>query len=356
MQKWKENVRRVVPYVPGEQPKVEGKLIKLNTNENPYPPSPMAVKAAEGMDISKYRLYPDPTVSKLVKALAEEYGVNEDSVFVGVGSDDVLAMSFLTFFNSDKPILFPDVTYSFYEVWADLYHIPYTCPRLDEDYRIVPEDYCVPNGGVIFPNPNAPTGVYMEPDKVRRILDANKDVVVIVDEAYIDFGGESALKYINEYDNLLVVRTYSKSRSMAGLRIGYAIGNPELIKALNDVKYSYNSYTMNMAAIELGTAVLADKEYFEETRNRIIATRERSKKRLLELGFSFPDSKTNFIFAKPSKISAAELFEKLKERKIYVRHFDGERVKDSLRITIGTDEEMEHFFEAVEEIQKTVGK
>lgn len=351
MQKWKENIRRVVPYVPGEQPKVEGRLIKLNTNENPYPPSPLAAKAAENMDITKYRLYPDPSVSKLVKALAKEYGVEDNCVFVGVGSDDVLAMSFLTFFNSDKPILFPDVTYSFYEVWADLYHIPYICPKLDEEYRIVADDYCVHNGGIIFPNPNAPTGVLMGLNEVQKILDANRDVVVIVDEAYIDFGGESAVKLIDDYDNLLVVRTYSKSRSMAGLRIGYAIGNQELIKALNDVKYSYNSYTMNMAAIELGTAVLEDKEYFEETTNKIIDTRERSKKRLLELGFTFPDSKTNFIFARPSKISAQELFEKLKERSIYVRHFNGERVKDSLRITIGTDEEMERFFEAVEEIQ-----
>lgn len=349
--KWKENIRRVVPYVPGEQPKVEGKLIKLNTNENPYPPSPKAMLASQRMDMDKYRLYPDPAATKLVAGLAREYGVSEKQVFVGVGSDDVIAMSFLTFFNSDKPILFPDVSYSFYEVWADLYHIPYERPALDENFEIVPEDYCRENGGIIFPNPNAPTGVYMPLDGVKKILDANPDVIVIVDEAYIDFGGESALSLIDDYDNLLVVRTYSKSRSMAGLRIGYAIGNEELIAALNDVKYSYNSYTMNMAAIELGAAVLEDKQYFEDTVARIVNTRERAKTRLNELGFTFPDSKTNFIFAKPSKISAKELFEELKKRNIYVRYFTAPRVNEYLRITIGTDEEMERFFEAVEEIQ-----
>lgn len=349
--KWKENIRRVVPYVPGEQPKVEGKLIKLNTNENPYPPAPAARQAAENMDMEKYRLYPDPAASKLVEALAAEYGVDKNQVFVGVGSDDVLAMSFLTFFNSEKPVLFPDVTYSFYEVWADLYHIPYERPMLDESFEINPDDYCRENGGIIFPNPNAPTGVYMGLTGVKKILDANRDVIVIVDEAYIDFGGESALSLIDEYDNLLVVRTYSKSRSMAGLRIGYAIGNPELIRALNDVKYSYNSYTMNMAAIELGAAVLQDKEYFDATVAKIVATRESAKKRLRELGFTFPDSRTNFIFARPTKIGAKELFEELKKRNIYVRYFTAPRVNESLRITIGTNEEMERFFAAVEEIQ-----
>ena len=303
------------------------------------------------MNVEKYRLYPDPAASKLVSALASEYGVKNEQVFVGVGSDDVIAMSFLTFFNSDKPILFPDVSYSFYEVWADLFHIPYERPMLDDSFNIKPEDYMGENGGIIFPNPNAPTGIYMELDSVKKILDANRDVIVIVDEAYIDFGGESALSLIDEYDNLLVVRTFSKSRSMAGLRIGYAIGNEELIKALNDVKYSYNSYTMNMAAIELGAAVLEDKEYFDTTVAKIVDTREAAKIRLKELGFTFPDSKTNFIFAKPSKITAKQMFEELKKRNIYVRYFTGDRVKEHLRITIGTDEEMERFFEAVEEIQ-----
>lgn len=352
MQKWKENIRKVVPYVPGEQPKADRNLIKLNTNENPYPPSPAAARAAAAMEVEKYRLYPDPAASKLVRALAVEYHVAENQVFVGVGSDDVIAMSFLTFFNSDKPILFPDVTYSFYSVWADLYRIPYRRPLLDENFEIVAEDYCTKNGGIIFPNPNAPTGVAMGLSQVKRILDKNPDVVVIVDEAYIDFGGETALPLIDRYDNLLIVRTYSKSRSMAGLRIGYAMGNAELIKALNDVKYSYNSYTMNMAAIELGTAVLKDREYFDRTVKRIVATRERCKERLRELGFTFPDSKTNFIFAKPERIGAEELFCELKKRNIYVRYFSGPRVNESLRITVGTDEEMDRFFEAVKEIQE----
>ena len=345
-----KNIRKVVPYVPGEQPQ-NPDVIKLNTNENPYSPAPGVARVLKSMDADLLRLYPDPTNGCLVKALADYYELAEDQVFVGIGSDDVLSMSFLTFFNSGKPILFPNVTYSFYDVWADLFKIPYERPMLDENFNIKPEDYMRTNGGIVFPNPNAPTGVYLELDNVRKILDANRDVIVIVDEAYIDFGGKSALTLLDEYDNLLVVRTYSKSRSMAGLRIGYAIGGEELIKALNDVKYSYNSYTMNMAAIELGTAVLSDKDYFNETVAKIVNTRENAKVRLRELGFTFPDSKTNFIFAKPSRITAKELFEELKKRNIYVRYFTGDRVKDHLRITIGTDEEMERFYEAVREIQ-----
>ena len=350
MKAWENNIRKVIPYVPGEQPKKE-KMIKLNTNENPYPPALGVKDVLTSFDTDRLRLYPDPKIEKLTDAIAERYGLNSNQVFVGVGSDDVLAMCFMTFFNSNRPILFPDITYSFYDVWADLFKIPYERPMLDGSFNIKPEDYMRANGGIVFPNPNAPTGVYLELDNVRKILDSNRDVIVIVDEAYIDFGGTSALALLDEYDNLLVVRTYSKSRSMAGLRIGYAIGGEELIKALNDVKYSYNSYTMNMAAIELGTAVLADKDYFNETVAKIVNTRENAKVRLRELGFTFPDSKTNFIFAKPSRITAKELFEELKKRNIYVRYFTGDRVKDHLRITIGTDEEMERFYEAVREIQ-----
>ena len=348
--KWEENVRKVVPYVAGEQPN-RPNMIKLNTNECPYPPAPGVRKAAENMESAALRLYPNSNAQPLVDELAAYYGVKPEQVFVGVGSDDVLSMAFLTFFNSGKPVLFPDVTYSFYDVWADLYRIPYHTCALDENWHMNPEDYKQPNGGVIFPNPNAPTSIYEDLEFVEDIIRHNQDVIVIVDEAYIDFGGKSALTLLDEYDNLLVVRTYSKSRSMAGLRIGYAIGGEELIKALNDVKYSYNSYTMNMAAIELGTAVLADKDYFNETVAKIVNTRENAKVRLRELGFTFPDSKTNFIFARPSRITAKELFEELKKRNIYVRYFTGDRVKDHLRITIGTDEEMERFYEAVREIQ-----
>ena len=351
MRPWEANVRRVVPYVPGDQPK-GSKLIKLNTNENPYPPAPGAERAIREMDTDRLRKYPDPTVSDLVEVLAEYYGVGTDQVFVGVGSDDVIAMSFLTFFNSPKPVLFPDITYSFYKVWADLYRIPYETPALDGDFNIIPEDYEKENGGVIFPNPNAPTGIYMPLEQVEGILKANQDVVVIVDEAYIDFAGPSALELIGRYENLLVVQTFSKSRSMAGMRIGFAIGNQRLIRALNDVKYSYNSYTMNLTSIVMGAESVRDEAYFKETTDKIIATRERAKTRLRELGFTFPDSRANFIFASHPCVPACKLFEALKEERIYVRYFGGERLCDSLRISIGSDEEMDVLFAFLERYLK----
>ena len=293
------------------------------------------------MDIDRFRKYPDPTASDLVHALAEYYGVGEDQVFVGVGSDDVIAMSFLTFFNSEKPVLFPDVSYSFYKVWADLFAIPYETPALDANFCIHPEDYYRENGGVIFPNPNAPTGLLLSLEAVEDMIRHNQDVVVIVDEAYIDFGGKSALELIKKYENLLVVQTFSKSRSMAGMRIGFAIGHPDLIKALNDVKYSYNSYTMNMPSLILGTETVKDDAYFKETVQKIIDTREWSKTRLTELGFTFPDSMSNFIFASHNRVPAKELFEALKKQQIYVRYFDQPRLSNYLRISIGTREEKE---------------
>lgn len=351
MRPWEANIRKVVPYVPGDQPGGD-KLIKLNTNENPYPPAPGAVKALLELETDRLRKYPDPAASMLVEALAGYYGVGSDQVFVGVGSDDVIAMSFLTFFNSDKPVLFPDITYSFYKVWADLYRIPYETPALDGDFNIIPEDYEKENGGIIFPNPNAPTGIYMPLEQVEGILKANQDVVVIVDEAYIDFAGPSALELIGRYENLLVVQTFSKSRSMAGMRIGFAIGNQRLIRALNDVKYSYNSYTMNLTSIVMGTESVRDKAYFKETTDKIKATRERAKKRLRELGFTFPDSQANFIFASHPCVPACKLFEALKEERIYVRYFGGERLCDSLRISIGSDEEMDVLFAFLERYLK----
>ena len=265
MRLWEKNIRQVVPYVPGEQPAGD-KIVKLNTNENPYPPAPGVKKVLEELDTDRLRKYPDPAATVLVKELAAYYGLGEDQVFVGVGSDDVLAMSFLTFFNSDKPVLFPDVTYSFYKVWADLFKVPFETPALKEDFTIDIKDYEKENGGVIFPNPNAPTGVYMPLDQVEEILKANQDVVVIVDEAYVDFAGPSALELLEKYENLLVVQTFSKSRSMAGMRIGFAMGHPDLIRALNDVKYSYNSYTMNLPSLLAGVEAVKDKEYFEKTR------------------------------------------------------------------------------------------
>ena len=339
MKAFEKNIRKVEPYVPGEQP--QRTVIKLNTNENPYPPTPREKEALEGFDTDRLRLYPDPTAGELVHTLAQYYGLDDSQVFVGVGSDDVLAMCFLTFFNSDKPILFPDITYSFYKVWAELYRIPYECPAVDEELRIVKEDYYKENGGVIFPNPNAPTSIYEDLDFVEDIMKHNQDVIVIVDEAYIDFAGKSAIELIEKYDNLIVVQTFSKARSMAGMRIGYAMSNPTLIKYLNDAKYAFNSYTMNQTSLVCGVEAVKDKTYFEKQVQQIIETREWTKEQLSQLGFTFPDSRSNFIFATHEIYDAKAIFEALKEADIYVRHFNGDRIKNYLRITIGTKEEME---------------
>ena len=261
-------------------------------------------------------------------------------MFVGVGSDDVLAMSFMTFFNSDKPILFPDITYSFYDVWADLYKIPYECQPLDDNFEIKKEDYFKENGGIIIANPNAPTGVFAPVAMIEEIIQANQDVVVIVDEAYVDFGGESCLPLIEKYENLLVVQTFSKSRSMAGMRIGFAMGSKKLIGYLNDAKFSFNSYTMNATSIAAGVASVADEAYFQEITGKVIATREWTKKELARLGFTFTDSMTNFIFAAHKNIPAQEIFDVLRENQIFVRHWNKPRIGNYLRISIGTDEEM----------------
>ena len=348
---WRQNVRRVEPYVPGEQPNKEG-MVKLNTNECPYPPAPGVEKLAKEFACDTLRLYPDPECKSLVNSLAEYYQVKPEQVFVGVGSDDVLAMCFMTFFNSDKPVLFPDVTYSFYDVWADVFRVPYEKKPLDENFCIVKEDYYGKNGGVIFPNPNAPTGLYMELSEVEEVIKHNQDVIVVVDEAYIDFGGVSALPLIEKYDNLLVVQTFSKSRSMAGMRIGFAMGNEKLIKYLNDVKYSFNSYTMDETALVLGVEAIKDKAYFEEKCEMIIATREWTKEELKKLGFSFGDSKSNFIFATHERIPAKELFEALKQAGIYVRYFAKPRIDNYLRISIGTDEEMHRLIQFLKDYIK----
>ena len=351
MKKWEENIRKVVPYTPGEQPN-QPDMIKLNTNENPYPPSQEVTKALRALDTDALRLYPDPAAEDLVQAVADYYGLNKNQVFVGVGSDDVLAMSFLTFFNGSKPVLFPDITYSFYDVWADLFRIPYERPALDENFHIRKEDYFRENGGIIFPNPNAPTGVELPQQDIEEIIRRNPDVIVIVDEAYVDFGAKSALPLIDKYDNLLVVQTFSKSRSMAGMRIGFAMGNPVLIKYLNDVKYSFNSYTMDRTALATGVAAVKDREYFDETCKKIIATREWTKDQLKALGFSFEDSMTNFIFAEHKSCQAEELFQALRNNHIYVRYFPGGRTGNHLRITIGTQKEMEIFIDFLKKYLK----
>ena len=335
---WREYIRPVTPYVPGEQPR-DNRVIKLNTNENPYPPSP---KVMEPYDFP-LRKYPDPTAGDLVQAIADYHGVDKEQVFVGVGSDDVLGMAFLTFFNSDLPILFPDISYSFYPVWAEVFQIPCRSIPVTEDFTIRAEDYLGENGGVVFPNPNAPTGILLPKEKVKQILDGNRDSIVIVDEAYIDFApeGSSALSLLPEYDNLLVVRTFSKSRSMAGLRIGYAIGSREVIAAMQAVKYSYNSYTMNQPSIVWGVRSIQDDAYFREMVQKIVATRERFTAALQDMGFRVLPSATNFVFAGHPSVPAREIFEKARENGIFFRYFSQPRVCDFLRITIGTDEEMD---------------
>lgn len=348
---WENNVRKVQPYVAGEQPK-KNNVIKLNTNESPYPPAPGVRKMAEEIEYDRLRLYPDTDSTMLVKELADYYDVRPEQVFVGVGSDDVLATAFVTFFDSGKPVLFPDITYSFYDVWAELYRIPYKRCPLKDDWHIDVSDYKQPNGGVILANPNAPTGLMEDLDTIEEILKANQDVVVIVDEAYVDFGGVSALPLLKKYENLLVVQTFSKSRSMAGLRIGFCIGSEKMIKYLNDVKFSINSYTMNLPSQMLGVEAVRDDAYFKETTQKIINTRERVKQELKELGFTFPDSKTNFIFASHKSVPAKELFEALREKDIYVRFWNKERINNCLRITIGTDEQMDTMLSFLKEYLK----
>lgn len=355
MSTWRDNLRTIEPYVPGEQPNLPD-MIKLNTNENPYPPSPKVVEVLKSFDCDSLRLYPDPNSQLLADALAKRYGLASDQVFLGVGSDDVLAIAFMTFFNSKKPVLFPDITYSFYDVWAELFQIPYERPALDEHFDLIREDYYKENGGVVIANPNAPTGVLQNIDFLRDVIEHNRDVVVIIDEAYADFSESSALELTKEYDNVLIVQTYSKSRALAGMRIGYAMGNPELIKAMNDVRYSYNSYPMTRLSVALGVAALEDETYFQDTVAKVIETREWTKEQLKRLGFSFRDSRTNFIFATHESVPAVQIFDALREKHIFVRHFSQKRIDNYLRISIGTREEMERFIEETEKIVANAGK
>lgn len=355
MSTWRDNLRTIEPYVPGEQPNLPD-MIKLNTNENPYPPSPKVVEVLKSFDCDSLRLYPDPNSQLLADALAKRYGLASDQVFLGVGSDDVLAIAFMTFFNSKKPVLFPDITYSFYDVWAELFQIPYERPALDEHFDLIREDYYKENGGVVIANPNAPTGVLQNIDFLRDVIEHNRDVVVIIDEAYADFSESSALELTKEYDNVLIMQTYSKSRALAGMRIGYAMGNPELIKAMNDVRYSYNSYPMTRLSVALGVAALEDETYFQDIVAKVVETREWTKEQLKRLGFSFRDSRTNFIFAAHESVPAVQIFDALREKHIFVRHFSQKRIDNYLRISIGTREEMERFIEETEKIVANAGK
>ena len=345
MSSWEEKVHKVTPYTPGEQPKSRN-VIKLNTNENPYPPAPAVQKVIKEFDYELLRKYPDPTAAGLIQALSDTYQVPADQIFVGVGSDDVLAMSFLTFFTSGEKILFPDVTYSFYDVWADEFRIPFDTVPLKEDFSIDVDAFCKGTAaGIVIPNPNAPTGLDAGVDSLEKIISSNPQCVVIIDEAYVDFGTESVLPLIKKYDNLLVTQTFSKSRALAGSRIGFAFGSKKLIKYLNDVKYSFNSYTMDVLTQQVGIAALSDPDYFRMRCLAIEKERERAKKKFTALGFDFPDSKSNFLFVHHSGVAAEDIFAALRENNIFVRHFDGERVHDHLRVTIGTGEQMDALYD-----------
>lgn len=335
---WSETARRLTPYVPGEQPKIE-RLIKLNTNENPYPPSPLVLDAIQRESGESLRLYPDPESNHLKQAISDYYRISPGSVFVGNGSDEVLAHTFCALLKQDLPLLFPDITYSFYPVYCGLYGIDYRTVPLSDDFRIRIEDYDSPNGGIIFPNPNAPTGCLLPVEDIARLTEKNWDSVVVIDEAYIDFGGESALSLVGEFPNLLVIQTLSKSRSLAGLRVGFALGSPGLIEALERVKNSFNSYPLDRLAIAGAAASFLDRDYFDKTRGKIIESRERLKTGLEELGFQVLPSAANFLFVRDPARSARDLAENLRKRGIVVRHFQKPRIEDFLRITIGTDEE-----------------
>ncbi len=343
---WCDKVRKVTPYVPGEQPKVTN-IIKLNTNENPYPPSPEVEKALKNIDIDRLRLYPDPESSELAKVIGDSCGLESSQVFIGNGSDEVLALAFLTFFNSDKEVLFPDITYSFYPVYGDLYGIKYRRVPLNDNFEINKEDYMVPNGGIVIANPNAPTSTAVPLEVVEDIIKSNSDVVVIVDEAYVDFGAESAVKLVNKYDNLLVVQTLSKSRALAGIRLGFALGSVEIIAYLKGVKNSFNSYPIDFVAQKLAAAAIKDEAYFKEITGRVIKTRDYLTAELKKSGFIVADSKANFLFVTHPEIPAKALFEYLKENKVYVRYFNAPRVDNHLRISIGTDAEIEELLKFI---------
>ncbi len=346
---WSQVVKTVEPYVPGEQPR-DKKYIKLNTNENPYPPSPMVLEALKNQISGDLRLYPDPVCKDLIESIADFYHIDKNQVFVGNGSDEVLAFAFLAYFNEGDRILYPDITYSFYPVYSNLFQVDYDPIPLTDSFEVNIEDYKRDNKGVIIANPNAPTGKLLTLEAIKQILEWNKDQVVIVDEAYIDFGGQSALSLIEDYDNLLVVQTMSKSRSLAGMRIGFAIGHPDLIDGLNRVKNSINSYTIDRLALAAGTAAMKDEAYFEETRHKIMATRDWVSQELSDLGFDVIPSAANFIFASPVSVKAEELFRELKDKGLLVRYFNKPRISEYLRISIGTDQEMKDFIEGVRDI------
>lgn len=345
---WSAVVQGLTPYVPGEQPKIDN-LIKLNTNENPYPPSPLALQAMQREIGPGLRLYPDPDSDRLKQAIARYHGVTTRQIFVGNGSDEVLAHAFLGLLKHERPILFPDISYSFYPVYCRLYEIAYNTVPLAADFSIDIDGYRQPNGGIIFPNPNAPTGCLLAIDQIVSIVAANRDSVVVVDEAYIDFGGQTSIPLVEQFPNLLVIQTLSKSRSLAGLRVGFAVGHPDLIDALDRVKNSFNSYPLDRVAIAGATAAISDEEYFQSTCAAIIATRETLVGRLEELGFAVLPSAANFILMRHPEHDASRMAASLREKNIIVRHFRHPRIEQFLRITIGTDQQCDALVSALAE-------
>lgn len=343
---WRDNLIKIEPYVAGAQPN-KTDFIKLNANENPYPPSPRVAAAVREFGTQGLKKYPSANAVPLVNAIAKREGLKPENVFAGNGTDEVLSLSFRAFFNSEKPIIFPDITYSFNTVWCEILRIPYETVPVDENFNINAADYARENGGVVIANPNAPTSIGRDLDFIREILDKSQESVVIVDEAYVDFGGVTAVPLLKEYDNLLITRTFSKSRSLAGMRLGWAMGSAELIAALYAVKDSMNSYPVDSIAQAAGIAAVEDEEYFQSTLKKVVATRERLTAELRTMGFKLPDSQTNFVFATHPEIPAHEIFGYLTEQDIYVRWFNKPRIADYLRITVGTDEETDKFIGAL---------
>lgn len=336
-----DRIQNIEPYVPGEQPK-DGTYIKLNTNENPYPPSPKVIEAIKAAAGDRLRLYPDPECASLKSAYAASIGLRKENVFIGNGSDEVLAIAFQAFFMNKKEVLIPDISYSFYPVYADLYNVKCRIIPVMDDFRINIKDYMIPNSGIVIANPNAPTSLALSLSEIEDIIKNNRDSVVLIDEAYVDFGAESAVKLIEKYDNLLVTQTLSKSRSLAGLRVGFAAGSAELIRGMETVKNSFNSYTVDLLAQAGAEAAIKDCGYFEKMRNKVIGTRERTADRLREIGFEVLDSKTNFLFIHSRNKKAEDIFQYLRKNMILVRYFNKPRISDFLRVSIGTDEEMDN--------------
>ena len=352
---WNDKIKEIEPYVPGEQPK-DKKYIKLNTNENPYSPSEKVIEKIKSMSLKDLKLYPDPDVSELRKVIAEYFSkkiderITKEQIFVGNGSDEVLALIFMTFFNKGDKVYYPDITYSFYPVYADLFDLKEVRIPLNENFEIEIDKYFGVDGHIIITNPNAPTSIALKLEEIEEIVKKNPNQLVVVDEAYVDFGAESAVKLVNKYDNVLVVQTFSKSRSFAGMRLGYAIGSENIIEGLNRLKFSFNSYTIDRISIEAGIESFKDDDYFVKINAKIIETREKTVKKLKELEFKVLNSSANFIFISHNKVFAGDLYKQLKDNGILVRYFAKDRIDNYLRVTIGTDEEMKIFIEKLEKL------